>query len=243
MRSLSSVFFVAGLVAFAPTASAQALRVGIERAFGFAYASNTASSSTTVGATTVTRETNSTTTTLNLFGAGFTSASSGAALVYGPPPPRLAVDYELANHLTVGAAAYFSWASYAVEGLTSSVSSTGFGLAPRVGFALALGDRFAFWPRAGLSFGYASTTPENPSSGRTTTSSYLTLTLNVEPTLVYMPAAHFGFTAMVFGDIPLVGNVTTRTVVTTGATTVETTLESTYKQVVFGLQFGIMGRF
>lgn len=243
MRSFMSLSITACLVAAAPAASAQNLRVSVERAFGFSYASNTASVSTMALGATVTRESTSSQTSFNLFGAGFSSGAVAAtSLALAPTPPRFAVDYELSNKLTVGAAAYFAWTSYAAEGSSANLSAVGFGLAPRVGLTLNLGDRVSFWPRAGLTFGYTSASPL--SVGATSTSaSYLTLSLNLEPTLVYMPATHFGVTAMVFGDIPLVGNVTSKSTTTVGATTTETTTESTFKQLVFGLQFGVLGRF
>lgn len=243
MRTSVSLSLAACLVAAAPAASAQTLRVSVERAFGFSYASNTASSSVAALGVTVTRESSSSQTTFNLFGAGFSSAGVAAAsLALSTTPPRFAVDYELSNRLTVGAAAYFAWTSYAAEGSSTNPSAVGFGLAPRVGIALNLGDRVSFWPRAGLSFGYTSASPLSVGATSSSTS-YLSLSLNLEPTLVYMPAPHFGVTATVFGDIPLVGNVTSKSTTTVGATTVETTTESTFKQLVFGLQFGVLGRF
>lgn len=244
MRSLFPVAVTLGFITAAPMASAQALRVGIERAFGFAYASNTAATTSTVGTVMVTREVNSSNVTLNLFGAGFSSGVVGESILAGgTQPPRLAVDYELTNRLTIGAAAYFTWGSYAVEGSTTKTTQTGFGIAPRVGYAFAMGDRFSFWPRAGVSFGYVSASQSSASALGTASTSYLSLTLNVEPTLVYMPATHFGITATLFGDIPLVGNVTTTVATVVGGVTTERTTENTYKQLVLGLQFGLMGRF
>jgi len=43
--------------------------------------------------------------------------------------------------------------------------------------------------------------------------------------------------------VPLVGDVTTTSTVMNGSTRTETTSESTVKQLYFGLQFGVMGRF
>ena len=58
---------------------------------------------------------------------------------------------------------------------------------------------------------------------------------------MYLLATHFGLTAGVVVDVPLVGNVATTTTATGSGT--ETTRESTVTQLYFGVQFGVMGRF
>ena len=219
--------------AAAPGAFAQAhpLRLSLERAFGVGYASVTSSTSITIGGTTMTRESTLTGVGVSLFGVGYNGASPAgalAALIPTHQPPRLALDYELASHLTVGASAF------------------GLGVAPRVGYSLALGDRLILWPRVGVSFSYSSASPIRSGTSTVTTSSstsYTALSLNLEPTVAFMLASQFGVTAGVVVDVPLVGDVTTTSTVMSGTTRTETTSESTVKQLYFGLQLGVMGRF
>ena len=78
--------------------------------------------------------------------------------------PRLAFDYSVINHLTVGGAVVVGFGlggSHKVEtnnGSTTNSSkndadkTTVFGIAPRVGYVLPLGQTFGFWPRAGFAF-------------------------------------------------------------------------------------------
>jgi hypothetical protein len=238
-------------LALAPEALAQTanpLRLSVERAFGVGYSSFTASSTTMVGGTTVTRETTVTGIGVSLFGQGYnaiTPAATLGALVPTQQLPRLALDYELGSHLTVGASAFLSYGSYTgADG--DGASAFGFGLAPRVGYSLSLGDRLAFWPRVGVTFAYSSSSPLRASSGAvasSATSSYTTLALNLEPTLVYQLATNFGLTAGVAVDVPFVGTLTTSTTLTSGGSTTESTRDSTLTQLYFGLQLGVMGRF
>ncbi len=251
-RTPQPVALALALAAFAaaPGAFAQAhpLRLSLDRAFGVGYASVTSSSSVTVAGTTVTRESTVTGVGVSLFGQGYNGASpSGAlaALIPTHQPPRLALDYELSSHLTVGASAFFAYGQ-GTDADGDGASAFGFGVAPRVGYSLALGDRLVFWPRVGVSFSYASASPIRSGTSTVTTSSstsYTALSLNFEPTAVFMLASQFGITAGVVVDVPLVGDVTTTSTVMNGSTRTETTSESTVKQLYFGLQFGVMGRF
>lgn len=252
--TIRSVKLCAALAALtlAPEALAQVaspLRVSVERAFGVGYSSFTSSSTTMVGATTVTRETTVTGVGVSVFSQGYNSVSFLSALGTLVPvhqPARFAVDYELASHLTIGASALLSFGSF-TDADGDGASAFGFGLAPRIGYSLALGDRVSLWPRVGATFSYSSASPirgSRPALTSTTTSSYTALSLNLEPTLVYMPVTHFGFTAGVVVDVPLVGNVASTTTTTTGSGVVtETTRDSTVTQLYFGLQVGVMGRF
>lgn len=251
--TIRSVKLCAALAALtlAPEALAQTanpLRLSVERAFGVGYSSFTSSSSSTVGGTTVTRESTTTGVGLSLFGQGFNSLSPASALGALVPihqPTRLALDYELGSHLTLGASAFFSYGS-ATDADGDGASAFGFGIAPRIGYSLAFSDRVSLWPRVGVTFAYSSSSPIRASSTPATsssTTSYTSLTLNLEPTFVYLLATHFGLTAGVVVDVPLVGTATTTSTVTTGGTTTETTRDSTVTQLYFGLQFGVMGRF
>ncbi len=233
--------------ALAPEALAQSMpwRLSVDRLFAAGYGSVTVSSSATVGGVTTTREASVSGTGLSLFGRefnGLLAISALGVLVPVHPAPRLALDHEFANHLTVGAAAFASWGSATGED-GDGTSVVGFGLAPRVGYALQMGSRLTFWPRVGLSFAYTASSPVRTSSVSTSTTSYTTLSLNIEPTLVFLLGSQFGLTATFVGDVPLVGALTTTRTTTVGGTRTETTTESSVTQLYLGLQFGVTGRF
>ena len=86
---------------------------------------------------------------------GVTSPDAFSAYVY--QTPRLALDYELASHITLGAALGLFLGSSSQSGAGGSSSARGPGsgctpVAPRVGYMWSFSDQWAFWPRAGLSF-------------------------------------------------------------------------------------------
>ncbi len=231
-----------------PEALAQSegrVHVSIERAFGVTYNSLTSSSERTVGSTTVTTEATAEWSSLNLLGTGVTGAVPGV----GSFPltnllPRLAVDYELSSHLTVGGAAFLTYSSISSDGLTGS--AFGFGLAPRVGYSLRITDKLAFWPRLGVTLAYYSSSPESSGGSSVTVSqstSYTPLWLNVEPSLVYSIEQHFAFTFGLVGDIPLLGGTTSKTTSTVGTATTTTERDSTLTQLILAAQFGVRGSF
>jgi len=235
-------------LALAPAAAAaqtHPVRLSVERAFGAGYSEFTASSSTTVAGATITRESTASSFGLSFFGQSYNAAATTRNPLPLHQPPRLAVDLELASHLTVGASVFFAYGKF-TEQDGDGASSTAFGLAPRVGYWLGLGDRLALWPRVGVSFANAASSPIRAGSSAvttTSTTSYTTLSLNLEPTAAFMLASQFGITAGVAIDVPLVGDVTTTTTVVSGSARTETTVETTAKQLYVGLQFGVMGRF
>lgn len=236
-----------GLVAAAPEAAAQTggWRLSVERVAGFAYSSLTSSSTTTAGGVTVTTSRSTAWSSLNLLGS-IPYGAGGVGALPGGLPTRLALDYELASHLTVGLAAFLVWNSFNVEGDEDGLATFGFGIAPRVGYSIRLGDRLHFWPRAGVTFSRVGSSPDDRVSGGTTTSTTIAYTafwVNLEPTLVYEPVDHFGLTLAVVGDIPLTGDSTTTRVVTSGGNRVETTISSDQRLLTVGLQFGVQGRF
>ena len=245
----AAVALGAAVLATAPAALAQSgghLRVGVERAFGFTYNALTTASESTVAGVTTTREETLTWTSFTLLGTGFSSVRPGStSLLSASTAPRFAVDYELSSHLTVGAAAFFSWNSITDDD-GDGISSVGVGLAPRVGYSITLSDRVSFWPRAGVTLSYVSASPVRGSaSAFTTTSStsYLPMWFNLEPTLVFAADPHVLLTFGLVCDIPLLGDVTTQSSTTIAGMTVERSTESTFKQLVVAAQFGLTGRF
>lgn len=234
--------FVPGLAALlmvTPAADAQNrghLRVSVERAFGLSH--NIVTS--TVDAVPGVNFRESRTyhwTTFNLFGASFAPADpTGVGTLPMSQVPRIAVDYEFANRLTVGAAAFFSVSSVSTEG-RRDVTTVGVGLAPRVGYSLPISDRLAFWPRAGVTASYVST-----SGGLSGASvSYLPVWVNVEPTLVFAVDPRFQLTLGLVCDVPLIAPATTHLDAPRpdGADTMDNELE----QLIIAAQLGVMGRF
>lgn len=230
-----------------PEALAQShVHVSIERTFGFVYNRVTESSETTMGSTTVTRESTAEWNSLNLLGSGVTGAVPGLGTYpWSNLLPRLAVDYELDSHLTLGGALFLTWSSLASNGTTGS--TFGFGIAPRVGYMLHLSDRLSFWPRGGMTLGYFSASPDVGPTGVGVTVSqstrYVPLWVNIEPTLVINIERHFAFTVGIIGDLPLTGGATTETTTTTGSTTVTRTVDSKLTQLIIAAQVGVMGTF
>ncbi len=157
---------------------------------------------------------------------------------------HFAVDYELASHLTFGAAAFVSWNSISTSG-GSELSGFGFGLAPRVGYTLGLTDRLSFWPRAGVTLAYMSASPDGTTGTVSVTSkvTYVPLWVNLEPMLVYAVDPHFSFTLALVCDLPLLGAVTSTTRTTVGSVSTERTTESSVTQLIVAAQIGVMGRF
>ena len=98
-----------------------------------------------------------------------TESGTSIALLVGREPtlavnphtvPRLAIDYAVINHLTVGGSfvlAFGLGGSRTTEignntQKSDSPKATLVGFAPRVGYVLPLGQTFGFWPRAGIGF-------------------------------------------------------------------------------------------
>jgi hypothetical protein len=191
----------AGAWAQAPEASGPELgqtgRVAIsaERLFGFNYSTETES----------------------MNGVDLQTTTATGASLFGDPVgtlgtffsfPRLAVDAFVIPGLSVGAAVsvfHLSLSSTPMGGTSLDQSITGLVLAPRIGYAIRISSAFAVWPRAGLSFIYASsdTTAMGMSQG-TSSSSVFAATVEVP----------FGFTVaprivIVFGptlDVGLTGS-------------------------------------
>jgi len=130
--------------------------------------------------------------------------------------PRLAFDYAVIPHLTIGGSVYvFTQAgnssTVTIAGTsttTYNAKATEWGIAPRVGYVIGLGHDFAFWPRAGVSFNDAShTSGIQVGTTQVNGSSATEFALDLEPMFVYTPFSHVGITAAPTLDIPLAGSV------------------------------------
>jgi hypothetical protein len=235
MKALSSVALAVGLLALAPTAHAAGdaegfgdkhqLIISADRllpVIGYTHASQTTSQN----------------------GIDITSSNSGVgigilwsqslALSNGTIPdvqtiPRVAFDYTIIDHLTLGGALALGFgldSKNSNESVTNSVKTTAktdgpsawaIGFAPRVGYVLPFSEHWAFWPRAGVGIYHVSshqdavTNNGNNNNNETTVSDTL-LSLDLDPQLVLTPMQHLFLTLGPTVNIPLTG---TRSVDTT----------------------------
>lgn len=164
--------------------------------------------------------------------------------------PRIAFDYAVIDRLTIGGSIYAAFTpssstnSTAANGTvtnTDNGTTTLFGIAPRVGYAVPVSNAFVFWPRGGFSFNtlsFNSPTTTNalgqPSTNSITVNQFA---LDLEAVFVITPVQHFG---ILFGpvlDIPLTGKVNAST--ETNGTTVSTSVSQSELHV--GVTVGLVG--
>lgn len=145
-RSFQCAFGMAALLvsssAFAQNFGSKGqLGISAERLFGFYHESQTTTFNNVDQKTTV-DSFSLLTPTLGLGGG-----------IYGSP--RVAGDYFVIDHLSVGGAIGYSHVSDGTPGANGSTTSVGidsFLFAPRVGWAYMFNDMIGIWPRAGLSY-------------------------------------------------------------------------------------------
>jgi hypothetical protein len=132
--------------------------------------------------------------------------------------PRLGFDYVVIPNLTVGGSMTLvlplgasrttqtsgngQTQSSSVDGATTTI----FGLAPRVGYTIALSELFAIWPRAGFSFYTASLSlPPDTTANTQDTYSITQWALDAEGLFVFTPFPHVGVVGGLALDVPLSG--------------------------------------
>lgn len=78
--------------------------------------------------------------------------------------PRLAFDWLPVQNLTLGGAAWLYADLLAINSSggtsTDQAKLTYWGVAPRVGYIIAMGDKVSFWPRAGVEYNNVSSSDE-----------------------------------------------------------------------------------
>jgi hypothetical protein len=159
--------------------------LSLERAFGFSYAKSTVS----MGG--VDEQTTSAT-SLSLF------SNPVGALLSSFSFPRAGVDAFFAPGLSLGTALgvfYGSDSTTPTGGMSSGQSFTGVVVMPRIGYVAHLAHSVSFWPRAGLSIVYVSSSPTNSAtytSSATETSHLIAGT--VEAPFVFTIAPRVAFT-------------------------------------------------
>ncbi len=155
-RSFQCAFGMAALLvsssAFAQTFGEKGqLGISAERLFGFYHQSSTETVAGVENKTTV-----------DSFSLLTPSLGGTAVGFFGAP--RVAGDYFVIDHLSLGGAigySHFSAGSTAPNGATTSVGYDSFLFAPRVGWAYMFNDIVGIWPRAG--FTYVTYNPVNDS--------------------------------------------------------------------------------
>jgi hypothetical protein len=170
--------------------------------------------------------------------------------------PRLAFDFTIIPHLTLGAAIAFGFGlggtdkNEFLQGnarTTRSVDApraTAIGIAPRVGYVIPLGDVLAFWPRAGFGFYSVSAKRDsvdqnNPNNVTTRSATDTVFSLDLDPQLAIVPLEHFFFHVGPLVNIPLSGSRSVKT--TSGATTVSVSTDTSLFH--FGITAGLGGWF
>ncbi|MGA7121010.1 MAG: hypothetical protein WBY94_12980 [Polyangiaceae bacterium] len=158
--------------------------------------------------------------------------------------PRLGLDWLPIRNLTLGGAAWFYADLQASESQTpahSNVSTsvdrprvTYWGLAPRVGYIIGLGDKTSVWPRLGVEYHNVSTSDVGSGSGSITQ-----FALEAEAMFVVSPWDHFGFQVGPTADIPLSGSQTVSA--TVAGTTTSAKVDSSMLQL--GVSAGMLGHF
>ena len=129
--------------------------------------------------------------------------------------PRLSFDYTVVPRLTIGGSVYvFTQAANSTTVDTNGMSASAdnprvtlWGIAPRVGYIVPIGSKFAFWPRGGFSFNDASHTSVQVGNTQINSGSATQFAFDLEPTFVFTPFAHVGVTAGGALDIPIAGSV------------------------------------
>jgi hypothetical protein len=166
--------------------------------------------------------------------------------------PRVGFDYVVIPNLTIGGdlALFFTVGSNRssetdfANGTSQSASGDNggfflFGIAPRAGYILRLSDLWALWFRGGLSF-YTGTTSNPQNGGPSTHASVDQFALDLEPQVVFTPVPHFGLTAAIDGDIPLVGRHWITTFAPNGTSTTQSASSSS---AFVGVTLGMLGYF
>lgn len=180
---------------------------------------------------------------------GSNPAGPGGGITTFYKIPRLGFDYVVIPNLTVGGSAMMLFTLGSGEtsktetaGRTTTTNFDGssitlFGLAPRVGYVIALSEMFAIWPRGGLSFYSASVrSPSDPNAKTVETNTISQWALDAEGLFVFTPFPHVGITAGLAFDVPITGSLKNEKV--TGPTTTTTTFDASLWHV--GINAGLI---
>jgi hypothetical protein len=148
--------------------------------------------------------------------------------------PRVAVDFTVIEHLTIGGAIAIA---FGVGGTVTTETETGgtrrtverdapratvFGIAPRVGYIIPLGDSLALWPRGGFAFYSVRFKQEFDQNNNTISQSRgdSVFSLDLDPQLAIVPFEHFYFSLGPLVNIPITGTRKTETTTNSQTTSV-----------------------
>ena len=139
--------------------------------------------------------------------------------------PRLGADVFVAPGLSLGASLGVFYGSETVTptgGMATSVSVTGITVTPRIGYVAHLTPSISFWPRAGISVIYVSTSPSGtpPAGGINESETSHLVAATVEAPFVFTIAPRLAFTFGPTFDMSFSGAQST-TVTGYGTTTVD----------------------
>jgi hypothetical protein len=196
-----------------------------ERLFGFVRADTT----TTAGGVDRTSHINA----LSLLGS-----SLGLFTVYAQP--RVALDFFATDGLTVGASLSYFRVSQSTDLMAGQVASSptisGYVLAPRLGYAVALGRIASLWPRLGFTYAHLGSETSTTFNGMTMTSTNGTgvYALTIEAPFVFVVAPHFFLSAAPTVDIGLGGS-------TSNSAPGGVTTSTDSKETDYGLLLGLGG--
>jgi hypothetical protein len=161
--------------------------------------------------------------------------------------PRVGFDWIPVQNLTLGGAAWlYTDLSASVTAAPSSGPSvttqqpkiTYWGVAPRIGYVIPMGDKLSLWPRVGVE--YYNVQESNVGAGSQSVTEFA---FEAEALLVISPWNHFGFVVGPTLDAPFTGEQTSTNTATAGAMTTTTTqrMDSAMWQV--GVSAGMLGHF
>lgn len=124
--------------------------------------------------------------------------------------PRLSLDFFVVEGISVGGSLMYFTRSGETEtdaGSTDNPSTSTFGIAPRVGYAMAFDETFSFWPRAGITY-FSSKTETTPTGGGgTDTITVSGMDLTIEAMVGISPIENIAFLVGPYLDLGLSGTV------------------------------------
>jgi hypothetical protein len=178
-------------------------------------------------------------------------AGNTASVVSFKTLPRLAFDYVLGTGITIGGSAWIftnvsaSQNSGGASMSTDRPKATYWGLAPRLGCVLPLGDILAIWPRTGveygeISFGSGGSVTVNGNPVSIGGGSINQLAVDLDVLLVVTPVRHLGLTIGPSVGIPLTGKVDTNALNTPASSN---TASADISMWYVALNLGLMGYF
>jgi len=163
--------------------------------------------------------------------------------------PRLGLDTVVGPGFTLGASAWvYTNLSESISAKTAATTipsqdlpkTTYWGVAPRIGYIVPLGDFVALWPRAGIEYHKENSSTVSQTGSLSPTpggEQEYQLAADIDAALVFTPWNHIGVTVTAYGAIPIVGGVSGLGV---GNTAIATTGALDASQLAVGLTFGLL---